>query len=116
VFNLVDNAVRFTPPGGAVTIKAEADGDRVRVVVADTGVGVGSEHLPRLFERFYRADPSRSRDGGGTGIGLAIARSIVEGHGGRITAESAPGRGATFTFDLPAATSDVPVPDRRTSP
>ena len=84
--------------------------------VSDTGVGVAPEHLPRLFERFYRADPARSRDdGGGTGIGLAIARSIVEGHGGRITAESEPGRGATFTFDLPAAPAAVPATDRRTA-
>jgi signal transduction histidine kinase len=117
VFNLVDNAVRFTPPGGAVKITAAREGGRVRVQVADTGVGVGSEHLPRLFERFYRADPSRSRDdGSGTGIGLAIARSIVEGHGGRITAESERDNGATFTFDLPAANAAVPVTDRRAAP
>ena len=80
----------------------------------DTGVGVAPEHLSRLFERFYRADPARSRDdGGGTGIGLAIARSIVEGHGGRITAASQPGNGSTFTFDLPAAPAAVPATDRR---
>jgi signal transduction histidine kinase len=110
LFNLVDNAVRFTPPGGTVTVSAALDDDRVVVIVADTGVGIGPEHLPRLFERFYRADPARSRDdGGGTGIGLAIARSIVEAHGGRITAESEPGRGARFTFDLPAATAAVPA-------
>jgi signal transduction histidine kinase len=110
VFNLVDNAVRFTPPGGTVTVSADLEDDRVVVTVADTGVGIGPEHLPRLFERFYRADPARSRDdGGGTGIGLAIARSIVEGHGGRIVAESEPGRGARFTFDLPAATAAVPA-------
>jgi signal transduction histidine kinase len=116
LFNLVDNAVRFTPPGGEVTIAARRDADRVRVRVTDTGVGVGPEHLPRLFERFYRADASRSRDdGGGTGIGLAIARSIVEGHGGRITAESEPNNGATFTFDLPAADAALPVTDRRTA-
>jgi signal transduction histidine kinase len=116
VFNLVDNAVRFTPPGGEVTIAAEREAERVRVTVRDTGVGVAPEHLPRLFERFYRADPARSRDdGGGTGIGLAIARSIVEGHGGRITAESEPGRGTTLTFDLPAAPAAVPATDRRTA-
>jgi signal transduction histidine kinase len=108
VFNLVDNAVRFTPPGGTVTIAAQPKDDRVVVTVADTGVGIAPEHLPRLFERFYRADAARSRDdGGGTGIGLAIARSIVEGHGGRITAESEPGRGATFTFDLAAVDAAV---------
>jgi len=116
VFNLVDNAVRFTPPGGAVTIRAWREDDRVGVEVSDTGVGVAPEHLSRLFERFYRADPARSRDdGGGTGIGLAIARSIVEGHGGRIVATSEPGRGATFTFDLPAAHAAVPATDRRTA-
>jgi signal transduction histidine kinase len=114
LFNLVDNAVRFTPPGGAVTIRAWRDEDRVQIEVHDTGVGVAPEHLPRLFERFYRADPARSRDdGGGTGIGLAIARSIVEGHGGRITAASQPGNGSTFTFDLPAAPAAVPATDRR---
>jgi signal transduction histidine kinase len=117
LYNLVDNAIRFTPPGGAVAVSAARSGDRVRVAVADTGVGVAPEHLPRLFERFYRADPSRSReDGGGTGIGLAIARSIVEGHAGRITAASQPGGGATFTFDLPAAEVAVPATDRRSAP
>ena len=116
LYNLVDNAVRFTPPGGQVAIRAARDDARVTIEVADTGIGVGAEHLPRLFERFYRADPSRSRDdGGGTGIGLAIARSIVEGHGGRITAASEPGHGATFTFDLPAAETAVAASDRRTA-
>ena len=116
LYNLVDNAVRFTPPGGQVAIRAARDDARVTIEVADTGIGVGAEHLPRLFERFYRADPSRSRDdGGGTGIGLAIARSIVEGHGGRITAASEPGHGATFTFDLPSAEPAVAASDRRTA-
>jgi signal transduction histidine kinase len=103
LFNLVDNAVRFTPPGGEVTIGAERRDGRVEVRVSDTGVGIAPEHLPRLFERFYRVDPSRSRDDGGTGIGLAIARSVVEAHGGHIRAASEPGRGSTFTFDLPVA-------------
>jgi signal transduction histidine kinase len=110
VFNLVDNAVRFTPPGGTVTVAASREDDRIVIAVIDTGVGIAPEHLPRLFERFYRADAARSRDdGGGTGIGLAIAREIVEGHGGRIAAESEPGGGARFTFDLPAATAAVPT-------
>ena len=111
LFNLVDNAVRFTPPGGAVRIGARLEEDRVEVTVADTGVGIPPEHLPRLFERFYRVDVARSRDDGGTGIGLAIARSVVEAHGGRIVAESVPGHGSTFTFDLPAARTRVALTD-----
>jgi len=103
LFNLVDNAVRFTPAGGAVTVSAHAYNGSVEIRVADTGVGIPPEHLPRLFERFYRADPSRSREDGGTGIGLAIARSVVEAHGGHIKAESELGTGSVFTFDLPVA-------------
>ena len=103
LFNLVDNAVRFTPEGGAVRIEAERHDGSVLVSVADTGVGIPEAALPRLFERFYRVDSSRSRGDGGTGIGLAIARSVVEAHGGTIHAESEPGQGSVFTFDLPLA-------------
>ncbi len=103
LFNLLDNAVRFTPSGGRITVTASRHNGSVDVAVADTGPGIGAEHLPRLFERFYRVDEARSRDDGGTGIGLAIARSVVEAHGGRIWAESEPGRGSTFTFELPVA-------------
>ena len=103
LFNLVDNAVRFTPSGGAVTVSAQRHNGSVEIRVADTGVGIPPEHLPRLFERFYRADPARSREDGGTGIGLAIARSVVEAHGGHIRAESELGEGSVFTFDLPVA-------------
>ena len=103
LFNLLDNAVRFTPAGGRVTVSASRHNGSVDVAVADTGPGIAPEDLPRVFERFYRVDESRSRDDGGTGIGLAIARSVVEAHGGRIWAESVPGRGSTFTFELPAA-------------
>jgi len=106
LFNLVDNAVRFTPPGGAVTIGAHRVNGHVEISVADTGSGIPSEALPRLFERFYRVDTARSREDGGTGIGLAIARSIVEAHGGHIHAESKMGKGSVFTFDLPAASHD----------
>jgi signal transduction histidine kinase len=102
VFNLVDNAVRFTPPGGAVSIRALRDSDdRIAVEVHDTGVGVAAEHLPRLFERFYRADKGRSRDMGGTGLGLSIVKHLVETMGGNVSVESAPGRGTTFSFTLP---------------
>jgi signal transduction histidine kinase len=103
LFNLLDNAVRFTPPGGEVTVSAHQHNGSVEVSVVDTGVGISPEHLPRLFERFYRADPARSREDGGTGIGLAIARSVVEAHGGKIRASSTPGEGSTFTFDMPVA-------------
>jgi signal transduction histidine kinase len=103
LFNLLDNAVRFTPNGGSVRVSAERHNGSVEVRVADTGVGISAEHLPRLFERFYRADPARSRGDGGTGIGLAIARSVVEAHGGHITARSEPGSGSVFAFDLPVA-------------
>jgi signal transduction histidine kinase len=103
LFNLLDNAVRFTPTGGSVRVTAERHNGSVEVRVADTGVGIPPEHLPRLFERFYRADTARARGDGGTGIGLAIARSVVEAHGGHISAESEPGAGSVFTFDLPVA-------------
>ncbi len=101
LFNLLDNAVRFTPAGGRISVSASGHNGSVDVAVRDTGPGIAPEHLPRVFERFYRVDTSRSRDEGGTGIGLAIARSVVEAHGGRIWAESEPGKGSTFTFELP---------------
>ena len=103
LFNLLDNAVRFTPPGGEVTVSAAGAAGRCEVRVADTGPGIPPEHMPFLFERFYRVDQARSRGDGGTGIGLAIARSVVEAHGGRIRAESEVGRGSVFTFELPLA-------------
>src|SRR5262245_32928151 len=103
LFNLLDNAVRLTPSGGRVTVTASGHNGSVDVAVAATGPGISAQDLPRVFERFFRVDASRSRDDGGTGIGLAIARSVVEAHGGRIWAESEPGRGSTFTFELPAA-------------
>jgi len=109
LFNLLDNAVRFTPDGGSVTVSAERHDGAVDVHVADTGSGIAPEHLPRLFERFYRVDPARSKKEGGTGIGLAIARSVVEAHGGRIWAESSPGQGSVFTFELPVALAAAPI-------
>ncbi len=101
--NLLENALRHTPPGRRVVLEAHRRGAAVELAVADEGEGLAAEHLERVFERFYRADPSRSRERGGTGIGLTIARAIVEGHGGRIRAESAgPGRGARFVVELSA--------------
>lgn len=97
--NLIHNAVKFTKPGGEITLIAEADLTEVRCAVRDTGAGIPTESLSRIFERFYRVDSSRT--GSGTGLGLSISRHIVEAHGGRIWAESEEGRGSTFYFSLP---------------
>lgn len=102
--NLLENAIISTPEGGAVTLSAASGGIGVRVTVADTGPGIASEDLPRIFDRFYRVDPSRTRATGGAGLGLTIARHLVESHGGAIWVESNEGEGARFSFTLPAAT------------
>jgi two-component system phosphate regulon sensor histidine kinase PhoR len=109
--NLVHNAIKFTPSGGMIVIGTapEVEGLTQRFFVRDTGIGIRPEELPRIFERFYKADRARSKadfigpGGGGSGLGLAIARHVVEAHGGRITAESTVGQGSTFTFTLPVA-------------
>ncbi len=120
VINLVHNAVKFTPPGGSITVAVERNADEVTITVVDTGVGVAREDLPRLFERFYKTD--RSRASPGTGLGLAIVKHLVQAHGGRVWAESAgEGRGATFTVALPIdgppsqAILDVRSPTERSS-
>jgi signal transduction histidine kinase/HAMP domain-containing protein len=100
--NLVDNAVRHTSEG-EVRVTAEPTAEGVAIAVRDTGSGIAPEHLSRIFERFYRVDPARSRAGGGTGLGLAIVRHLVEAHGGRVRAESAPGRGTAVIAHFPAA-------------
>ncbi len=103
--NLTGNALQYTPENGTVTIAARRMNQEVQVSIQDTGIGIPPEHLPHIFDRFYRADKSRSRrSGGGSGIGLTIARALVEAHGGRIWAESAgEGQGSTLTFTLPVA-------------
>ena len=101
--NLTDNAVRYTRPGGEVTISAANDGDRVSVKVSDTGIGIPDEELPLIFERFYRVDKARSRESGGTGLGLSIVKHLVEAHAGRIEVRSTLGEGSTFVFTLPSA-------------
>jgi len=101
--NLVDNALKHGPEGGAVRVLGARDGDRVTLAVEDDGPGIAPEHLPRLFERFYRVDPARSRERGGAGLGLAIASHLVESMAGTITATSEPGKGSRFTVTLPAA-------------
>lgn len=100
--NLVGNAVRHTPEDGSVTIRARRDGPEVVIEVADTGSGIGPEELPHVFDRFWRADESRSRETGGSGLGLAIVRKLAEAQGGGVTAASTPGVGSTFTVRLPA--------------
>jgi two-component system, OmpR family, phosphate regulon sensor histidine kinase PhoR len=101
--NLFDNSIRYTPPGGRIVCRSTLDGANVALAVADTGSGILREHLPRVFERFYRADPSRSREEGGTGLGLAIVKHLVEAHGGRVSAESERGVGTTITCWFPNA-------------
>ncbi|MEU4158721.1 ATP-binding protein [Actinoplanes sp. NPDC026670] len=103
VGNLVRNALRATPAGGTVTLTALADGDRAVLRVTDTGAGIAAEHLPFVFDRLWRASPSRGRGSGGSGLGLAIVRQIVHDHGGEVSAESAEGAGATFEIRLPLA-------------
>jgi two-component system, OmpR family, phosphate regulon sensor histidine kinase PhoR len=100
--NLVDNACKYCSPGAEVTVRAEAAGEGVRVLVEDTGPGIEPRHLPRLFERFYRVDAGRSREVGGTGLGLAIVKHLVEALGGTARVESALGKGTRFSFTLPA--------------
>ncbi|MEU0550252.1 HAMP domain-containing sensor histidine kinase [Micromonospora sp. NPDC005979] len=101
VGNLVGNAVRHTPTGGSVTISAGAADGQVTIAVADTGSGISAEHLPRVFDRFWRAEKSRSRQTGGSGLGLAIVRKLVEAHQGTVQVESTPTKGSTFTVHLP---------------
>jgi histidine kinase len=104
LFNLLGNALQYTPAGGQVTVAAHQQGHEVVVSVQDTGIGIAAEHLPNVFDRFYRVDRSRARVSGGSGIGLTIAKHLVEAQGGRIWAESpGQGEGATFTFTLPIA-------------
>ena len=100
---LLDNAIRYSPDGGRVHVQARRDGSSALVTVHDTGIGIGPDELPHVFERFYRADEARNRQAGGAGLGLAIARELVMRHGGKISVESTEGAGSTFTVQLPLA-------------
>ncbi len=106
--NLIDNGLKYTPAGGTVTVAVGREGEQAIVRVADTGVGIAAEHLPHLFERFYRVDKARSRAEGGAGLGLSICQWIARAHGGEITVASQPGQGTTFTVQLPLAAAQRP--------
>ncbi len=101
--NLIDNAMKYGRGGGRVELGARAAQRGIEFYVRDFGAGISSEHLPRLFERFYRVDKARSRESGGTGLGLAIAKHIMRAHGGSIRAESELNHGSMFVFTLPTA-------------
>jgi signal transduction histidine kinase len=103
LLNMVTNAIKYTPRGGTVSLSLEEDDESVTFIVRDSGIGIAAGDLPHIFERFWRADPARSRTGArpGTGLGLAITKWIAEAHGGTITVQSRPGRGSMFTVRLP---------------
>ena len=109
LINLLDNALHYTQSSGAVTVRLQAAGEEIAVAVEDTGYGIEPEHLPHLFERFYRTDWARAKDSGGTGLGLPIVKEIVEAHGGSISVTSQVDMGSVFTLHLP-------VPIHRTVP
>lgn len=106
-YNLLDNAIKYTPSDGRVVVTSRSSGGQVSVEVADTGIGISPQHVPHVFDRFYRADASRSGDTAGAGLGLAICQSIVQDAGGSITLTSAPNQGSRFTVTLPLATPTV---------
>jgi heavy metal sensor kinase len=108
--NLIENAIKYNRQGGKIHLSTEELPGKARVRVRDTGMGIAPEDLPRLFKRFYRVDKARSRDSGGAGLGLAICKSFVEAHGGKISVESTPGVGTTFTIEFPAEGAPAPAP------
>jgi two-component system sensor histidine kinase SenX3 len=109
LFNLLENAVKYSEPGGRVELRARSDGARVELAVRDEGIGIPARDLERIFERFYRVDRARSRQTGGTGLGLAIVRHVATNHGGEVTVESREGEGSVFRLVLPLAGGPVAV-------
>lgn len=109
LINLIDNAITYSPEGTTVTVRCEKHNGSLSIAVADQGPGIAREHLPRLFERFYRVDKARSRKMGGTGLGLSIVKHIMLIHNGAVKVESEPGRGSTFTITLPMDTSEEQI-------
>ncbi|NLI00124.1 MAG: hypothetical protein GX446_11620, partial [Chthonomonadales bacterium] len=107
ILNLVDNAVKYTPSGGTVTVSVTTENSNAVLTVTDTGIGILQEHLPRIFERFYRVDKARSRQSGGTGLGLSIVKNIVEAHGGRVEAQSEYNRGSVFRIEIPISPNRI---------
>jgi heavy metal sensor kinase len=101
LINLLDNALRYTSPGGTVTVRLGKVGEQVSISIEDTGLGIEGEHLPHVFERFYRTDLARARNSGGTGLGLAIVKEIAEAHGGKVNVQSKVGKGSRFSLHLP---------------
>jgi two-component system phosphate regulon sensor histidine kinase PhoR len=108
--NLVENALKYTPQGGRVTVAARPEGELAVFEVADDGPGIAAEHLPRIFERFYRVDKARSRELGGTGLGLSIVKHLVESLGGAVSVSSEPGRGSRFVVRVPLSRREVARP------
>ena len=104
VVNLLDNAIKYTPPGGTINLNVHARGGKAVLEVADTGIGIPASALPHIFERFFRVDKARSREAGGAGLGLAIVKSICAAHGGKVEVESVEGKGSRFRVELPLAT------------
>jgi two-component system phosphate regulon sensor histidine kinase PhoR len=113
--NLVDNAIKYTPAGGRVIIRAAANGATVTFEVRDTGIGISEKELPRIFERFYRVDRARSRELGGTGLGLSIVKHLAQALGGSVSVESQPGAGSTFRVSLPRGKDSRVGPAREAS-
>jgi signal transduction histidine kinase len=108
ITNVLDNAIKYSPPASAIDVCVRADGDGARLIVADRGPGIALEHRERIFDRFFRLDEGRSRDEGGTGLGLAIAKWAVEANGGHITVENSADGGSVFRIALPRAGSVTP--------